>query len=114
AVNLAVDHFVGGEDAAVSNTTDAEQERETKLVGASGFSFGAVLTLNKVASHAEASIESSTVTAGGGVNVAATDAASITAAITLGATAEADNPNPFVPGTPLGVSGGVAESEADG
>src|SRR5205085_11324941 len=44
-------------EASVSNTTETAPQRNTKLVGATGISVGAVVTLNKVSSHADAWID---------------------------------------------------------
>src|SRR5688500_10275173 len=65
------------------------------LSGANGSSFGIVVAQNKVSSEAQAYISGNTTDAGGGITVSASDAASITATISLDTSAAAateDNP----------------------
>src|SRR5205807_6324381 len=92
-------------EASVSNTTETAPQRNTKLVGATGISVGAVVTLDKVSSHADAWIDftsgysgATTISVGTGVTVTATDHASIASTITLASTAEVHNDNPFTSG----------------
>ena len=91
------------------------------LTGASGSASGGIVSLNKVSSASTASIGftsgyagARTITGGAGVTVLATDDSSIDSRIVLAAASAAANPNPFLKGDAIGVSGAVALNEVRG
>jgi hypothetical protein len=102
--------------ADISSLSTSESEA---ITGTTGLSFGAVIALNKTASAAEASIGWSdpaggSISADDGVNVTASDTASIDAIIGLVSDSTTSNTNPLSDSDSWGIAGALALNDVRG